>query len=123
MRLMERAAKAKRLLWVSRGVSILFILFLSLFAFDTFSGDVPAWQKSVGFLIHLIPSFVLLAVLIVSWKHPAAGGIAFIVMSIVFTFYFNTYRQPASFLAVSAPPFVIGALFIASSVMGAKKSA
>ena len=100
--------------WIPRVVAILFILFVSLFALDAFSGEASVLVKLGGFLIHLVPSFVLSAILVLAWKRPAYGGAAFILAGILFTLVFNTHEQLSSFLSISVPPFVIGALFIAS---------
>jgi len=61
----------------------------------------------------LIPSFVSLIALAVSWKKPIAGGVLFVILSVVFTLYFRTYKSLPSFLAISIPLAVIGLLFIA----------
>jgi hypothetical protein len=59
-----------KLFWIPRVLTIIFILFLSLFAFDSFSGESPAIEKLGGFLIHLLPLFILTFVLIILWKKP-----------------------------------------------------
>lgn len=60
--------------WIPRCVAILFILFLSLFALDVFSGNSSLGVVIVGFLIHLIPSYVLLLALVFAWKREKIGG-------------------------------------------------
>ncbi len=119
---MNSAAKGRKLYWIPRVLTIIFILFLSLFALDAFSGNASFLEKLIGFIIHLLPSFVLLAILATSWKYPVFSGIAFILISIAFTLFFDTYGHLYSFLAVSVPPFVIGALFIVFHVIPAKKT-
>lgn len=104
--------KANKHLWLPAGLGILYILFISMFALDAFSGDGSITEKIGGFLIHLIPSFVLLFVLGVSWKKPTAGGVLFILLSIIFTLYFGTYESLLNFLIISFPLAVIGLLFI-----------
>lgn len=66
--------------WLPRCVAILFILFLSLFALDVFSGNSSFGVVIVGFLIHLIPSYVLLLALVFAWKREKIGGFLFIPM-------------------------------------------
>lgn len=85
-------------------VSILYIVFISLFALDT-----PI--LSLGFLIHIIPSLILVIILIFSWKNGKIGATAFLICGIMFTFFFNTYRELISFPVVTLPLLVISGLF------------
>jgi peptidoglycan/LPS O-acetylase OafA/YrhL len=59
------------------------ILFISLFAMDSFEGDYTVWEKIAGFMIHMIPSFVLVVILIIAWKWELAGGILLIVLGFI----------------------------------------
>jgi hypothetical protein len=93
----------KILHWTPRAISILFVLFISMFAFDT---------PGIGFLIHLIPSIILLGLIILAWKYELIGGIAFIVLGIVFTIFFKTYKDIITILLISLPPIITGVLFI-----------
>ena len=46
--------------WLPRILCILSILFISMFALDAFAPNLTIWQQITDFLIHLIPSFILL---------------------------------------------------------------
>lgn len=109
---MSSPATTKRLMWIPRVLSIVFVLFLSLFALDAFSGSAPFLEKLGGFLIHLAPTFVLLAIVVLSWRYPVFGGVALIVAGAVFAFSFDTRMDPVAFLTISLPPIVVGAMFI-----------
>ncbi|MBT3406029.1 hypothetical protein HN419_02570 [Candidatus Woesearchaeota archaeon] len=74
-----------------------------MFAFDT---------PGIGFLIHLIPSFILIALIILAWKYEIIGGISFIILGIIFTIFFKTYKDPITILLISLPPIITGILFI-----------
>jgi len=115
--------KANKHLWLPAGLGILYILFISMFALDAFSVDASLIEKIGGFLIHLAPSFVLLIILAISWKKPAAGGALFILLSAVFTLFFRTYESLVNFLIVSFPLAVIGLLFITYHAVENKKKA
>ena len=104
--------KTSKLLWIPRVLAIVFILFISLFALDSFPGKAPFVKELLGFLIHLIPSYVLIIILMISWKKPVIGGVIFILLSIVFTVFFHTYKLLPHFLIISFPLIMIGALFI-----------
>jgi uncharacterized membrane protein len=113
----------KLLHWIPRILVILAILFVSLFALDSFSSERTFWQNTAAFLINLIPSFVLIAILIVAWKWEYGGGIALTIIGVLFSisvFMLNlkrTHSVGTSLLIVLmiCIPFVLaGILFIIS---------
>ncbi len=114
----------KVLQWTPRILCILAILFISLFSLDSFSSERTFWQNAFTFLMHLIPSFVLLAVLIVAWRREKAGGILLTIIGVIWliaVFHFN-YRvrqfsliQSLINVSLVCLPFVLaGILFIIS---------
>jgi hypothetical protein len=110
--------------WLPRIICILAILFVSLFAADAFAPGLTIWQQLGGFIIQLIPSFILLAFLIVAWKWELIGGIIFVVIGIVtspFVFMLNYHRNHLPIgaslgviLMITFPFIVVGILFIIS---------
>lgn len=101
----------KALFWTPRILTIAFILFLGLFALDVFEGEESLIKKLGGFIIHLIPNFVLILILIVAWKHEWVGTIAFVVAGIVYIFMFWGKFPVATYLIISGPLFLIGIMF------------
>ena len=114
----------KVLYWTARILCILAILFISLFALDSFSSERTFWQNTTAFLMHLIPSFVLLASLIIAWKWEKVGGIILTILGVafsIFIFVFNYKRNHfpvmtclLQTLAVAIPFVLAGILFILS---------
>jgi hypothetical protein len=102
----------KLLTWLPRTLTITFILFISLFSLDAFSEPNSFWMNLLAFFIHLTPSFVLLIILLISWKRKLIGGIAFIAIAIIFTFAFHTYEDIITLLLISLPPLAIGILYL-----------
>jgi len=94
---------------------IAYTIFLGLFALDMFDGSAPWYIMLGGFLIHLIPNFILIGIAIVAWRREKIGGIIFILLSIIFTVFFRTYTEFSTFLLISVPLFLIGLLFLLSS--------
>ena len=98
----------KVLYWTARILGILAILLISLFL----------WEKS------LIPSFVLLAILIIAWKWEKAGGIILTIFGLafsifIFVFNYKTNHFPVmtcllQTLVVAIPFVLAGILFILS---------
>jgi prolipoprotein diacylglyceryltransferase len=114
---------SKMLYLIPRILLIIAILFISLFALDSFSAERTFWQNSGVFLINLIPSFVLLLVLILAWKREKTGGILLTALGLIlclFVFFSNynrTHSIVTSFLivlALSIPLVLAGILFIIS---------
>lgn len=120
----------KALQWTARILCILAILFISIFALDSFSSERTFWQNAAALLMHLIPSLVLLAVLIIAWKWEKTGGIILIFIGLVFSIFiliFNykrTHSVAASLMitVILGTPFVLsGILFIRSHFLKEKE--
>jgi hypothetical protein len=115
---MKKRAKnvSKFVYWTPRILSILFLAFLVLFSFDVFGNGYTFWQTVAALLIHNIPVFFLLAVLIISWKYEIVGGIAFILAGL-FYLVMESLRQPwytviSWSMIIAGPAFLIGILFL-----------
>lgn len=113
------------LYWTPRILCILAILFISMFAFDSFSPNLTIWQQIGAFLLHLVPSFILLAFLLVAWKWELIGGLIFTVIGLVATpfIYLHNYRMNHSvsssllvILIITIPFVLVGVLFIISNI-------
>lgn len=107
--------------WAPRILCILAILFISLFALDSFNPELSIWQQLSAFLIHLIPSFILLALLLVAWKWEFIGGIIFSLIGLVFSpiVFIHNFNMNHSIwmslgiiMAITFPFIVVGILFI-----------
>ena len=102
------------LLKIARILTVAFIVFISLFALDAFHGQNPFLKELAGFIIHLIPSFILIAILYLFWEKPLYTGILFLIIAVGFTFFFDLYQDPVTFLIIGLPPVIIGLLFLIS---------
>jgi hypothetical protein len=109
--------------WTPRVLCILAILLVSMFALDAFEPGQTIWHQLLAFIIHMIPSFILIAVLIFAWKWEKTGGLLFLIVGFVFgVFLFRiNYRHnhnlwtTVSIIMAMAFPFVLsGVLFILS---------
>ena len=113
--------KIHKFIWIPRVLAIVFIVFLTLFGLDVFSGDAPLLEKLGGFFIHSIPSMILLLILFISWKKPLIGGSLFILFSVAFALYFRTFRSLSTFLLLTFPFLLVGIFFVGLDLI-AKKS-
>ncbi|TNF42761.1 MAG: hypothetical protein EP310_05565 [Bacteroidetes bacterium] len=101
----------KAIYWTPRILTIVFILFLALFALDSFEGDQSIIKKAGGFFIHLIPNFILILILVVAWKHEWVGTLAFTLIGIAYIFMFWGRFPVATYFIISGPLFLIAVLF------------
>ncbi len=109
----------KFIYWAPRILSIFFICFITLFSFDVFGNDYGFWGTLVAFLMHNIPTFILIAILIISWKYEIVGGIAFLLagmLDIFMTLMRNSFEwyMVSWSLIIAGPAFLIGILFLVS---------
>ncbi|MCD4695568.1 MAG: hypothetical protein K8S16_04935 [Bacteroidales bacterium] len=109
--------------WLPRIICMLAILFISLFAADSFRPGLTIWQQLGAFFIHLIPSYILLALLIIAWKWEYVGGIIFIIISLGLSpiVFMHNYKVNQSvwmsifIITIITVPFgIVGVLFIIS---------
>lgn len=118
--------------WLPRILCILAILFLSMFALDSFAPGLTIWQQLGAFLMHLIPSFVLVTFLVIAWKWELAGSIIFTATGIGFTpfIYIPNFHNNHSVwislsivLMITFPFIVVGVLFFVSWLLKKKEKA
>jgi len=122
---------ASTIRWAARILGILAIAFISLFALDVFSEGVGLGQKIVAFLMHMIPSFVLIIALIIAWKHELVGGILIALIGLAasaFVYGLNAGRSQSASIGlrtaamIGAPFVVVGLLFIISHFLHRPKT-
>jgi len=109
------------LFWAPRALSIVFILFLSLFALDVFSEHLGLWRTALALTMHLIPSLVLIAVLILAWRWEWIGAALYAAAGLLYTFWVASMTRPVPpaarlvwALSIAGPAFLIAGLFLAN---------
>lgn len=94
----------------------MFICFLILFSLDVFGTGLGFWETVLGLFIHNIPALILLAVLLISWKHEIVGGVAFTLFGVLYI-GMTLWNVPNWLMALSwsltiaGPALLIGILF------------
>ncbi len=107
----------KVMFWTPRLLSCLFILFLMLFSLDIFESGLGFWGTILGLIMHNIPALILIAVLIVSWKHELVGVISFGLAGLLYIILLlinpklEWYMLSWSII-ISGPAFLISGLFL-----------
>jgi len=109
----------KFVLWTPRILSIMLVLFLTIFSWDVFDENSGFWQTVLALLIHNIPALLLAVIIWISWKYEIVGGIAFIIAGIVHlvSSILRVDAEPwyitsAFSLIIDLPAFIIGTLFL-----------
>lgn len=98
------------LYWAPRLIAMAGTGFIALFALDAVQPGTPLAGQLAGLAIHLIPSAVLVAILLVAWRFEQLGGCLFLAVSLV---PLTTLGNPPWVnLVLGAPFFLAGLLFI-----------
>lgn len=109
--------------WIPRILCIAAIFFVSIFAADAFAPGLSMSQQLREFTIHLIPSFILTAILILAWNRELLGGMIFTLLGlglspVVFLMNYNNNHSViislSIILLITIPFVVVGILFIIS---------
>ncbi len=100
--------------WIPRILAILYIIFITIFAFDESVFTLP-W------FVHLMPTLILGLILIFTWRKPLTAAIIFLVLGFGFTLIFKTYSNWLIFLLISLPLILIGILFLLERLFIRKK--
>lgn len=105
---------AKIIHWAPRVAALLIIFFVGLFSLDVFGTGAPPLEVLVGFLMHNLPSIIMLVLLIFAWKRPVVGFIAFLLAGAAFAAFFvrDIYALPNLVIFV-IPILLIASLFYA----------
>jgi hypothetical protein len=113
----------KIIYWTPRILCILAILFISMFAFDAFDPKLTIMQQIEGFIMHLIPTYILIALLVIAWKWELIGGLIYLLIGLGFIpfIFSHNYHMNHSIgmtlfivLMINIPFALVGALFIIS---------
>lgn len=93
-------------------MAILFAVFISLFALDVFGQGYGFLETIIALIMHLLPTFLIILMLLIAWKFEIIGGLMFILLGLI---YISKSYGEAEFLALlimAGPLLLIGILFI-----------
>jgi hypothetical protein len=79
-----------------------------MFALDVFGEGYSVGETILALLIHLIPTLLVVLALVIAWRWEMIGAIMFIALAL---FYMVSSRGGS--WIISAPLFLVGALFLA----------
>ena len=104
----------KRILfWTPRVLAILIVGLLTLLSTDVFVEGHNFWQSILGFLIHMLPTFAVLALLIFAWRWEWVGALGFIAFAVWYiAITWNSDMHWSAYAILSGVPGLIGILFL-----------
>jgi len=117
--------------WTPRILCIMAIAFIELFAMDSFDPRLSVPSQLMHFLMHSIPSIILIIFLVTAWKWELIGGMIFMIIGIGFSpliFSMNYHMNHSVWMSlgiiatITFPFIVIGVLFMLSHFMKKKKA-
>lgn len=110
-----------KLIILPHTLTIVFAMFLLLFGFDAFGGSEPIWEQIVGFLIHSVPTYLILAVFFIAKKNVLAGSCVSAGIFVAFTVFFKTYKFGLiNFMLISMPMLIISILYLCAYIRNKK---
>jgi len=102
---------AKSIHWAPRIAAILIIFFVSLFSLDVFEMEASPLELLGAFIMHSIPSIIMILMLVFAWRRPVVGFIVFLIAGLFFLRFVIFGADLAHFLLFSGPLLLISTLF------------
>ena len=78
-----------------------------MFALDVFSEGYGFGETILALLIHLVPTFLVVIVLLIAWRWEWVGALLFIVVALFFLL-----SSGGESWIISGPLFLVGILFL-----------
>jgi len=100
--------------WAPRILTILVALFLSVFAFDVFEGKKAFLEILAALVLHLIPTFLVVVLLVLAWRRELIGVVAFAGLAIAYVGFFWGRFPWVAYAAISGPLLLVSVLFLLS---------
>jgi hypothetical protein len=100
------------LFWLPRGLCLAFALFISLFALDVFGEGYGFWGTVWAFLMHMIPTALVLIALVVAWRWEWVGAVLFAGLAVFYCVVFRRNLDWIIFLLIPGPLLLVALLFL-----------
>jgi hypothetical protein len=104
------------LYWAPRLGGLLFAGFLSLFALDVFGVYPTLGETLVALFMHMLPVFVLLAVLAIAWRWERLGAVLLVGLGLAYVLRTRGNADWVTYLVIAGPPVLLGLGFLADAL-------
>jgi hypothetical protein len=103
--------------WLARALAIGFACFLALFSLDVIQPGAKIQEIFIGLIIHNIPVFVLILVIILAWRKEIVGAVTFYLAALLYIILLLSSRSFQSYmlvwvLMISGPAALVGTLYL-----------
>ena len=103
------------LFWAPRILTILFALFLSVFALDVFGETKGFLETLTALVLHLVPTFFVVVLLVFAWRRELIGVIAFAGLAVAYVVVMWGRGFPwVTYVMISGALLLISVLFFLS---------
>lgn len=106
-------AQGRLLYWLPRILSIAFACFISMFALDVFAEHLSFWQAVHALTMHLIPTFIMVAAIVIAWRWEWVGAAVFGALGAIYIVQTLPRHHPNWILTIAGPALLVAALFLA----------
>jgi hypothetical protein len=106
--------------YLALALGLLYATLMILLAMDSFPSH-GTMKEFLGFLINISPGLIIAIASVYGYFRPKYGRILFLVISIVYTLYYNTYKNVGTFMGLSFPLIVITIILLLASLPVLKK--
>ena len=100
------------LYWTPRVLGILMAAFVSLFALDVFSEGLGFWQTLLALLIHLIPVYIIIIILVLAWRREWVGAVFFLALALFHVIWGWGRFHWSAYLGLDGPLVLLSLLFL-----------
>ena len=97
--------------WAPRLLTILFALYLSVFALDVFAEAKGFVQTLTDLVLHLMPTFLVVVLLAFAWRWDLIGVVAFAGLAIAYIVVMWGRFPWVTYAAISGPLLLMSILF------------
>lgn len=107
-----KVTRPQIIVWAPRVAGIGLAGFLALFAADVFIENRGILGTLVALAMHLVPTLLILALVLVGWRHEGIAATAFVALAV---FYAATMAERLAWIVLVAGPLaIVSALFFYS---------
>lgn len=106
--------------WTPRILCVFFAVFLSLFALDVFDAGLGFWQTILSLLIHLLPVYMIIIVLLIAWRREWVGAILFTILAVFYLVWAWGRFHWSVYVVICGPLLLLGVLFLVNWIYRAE---
>ena len=105
-------AARRTLYWTPRVISIVFAVFISLFALDVFQGHAAPAQVALALAMHLVPTALVVVALVIAWRWEWVGAVLYFGLAVLYVVVMHERARWDWYLLIAGPAVLVGVLFL-----------